>query len=82
MIRAKYRAKYNHTVATMTSMKGNEMNTKTKLKDMTPEQKAQYHRDWRAKRKQEVSGEILHLEIHNCTPELHQAIINAIKESK
>lgn len=59
-------------------MKGTEM----KLKDMTAEQKAEYHRNWRAKRKQEVSGEILHLEIHNCTPELQQAIIDAIKGIK
>ena len=55
---------------------------KTKFKDMNAEQKAEYFRNWRAKRKREVSGEILHLEIHNCPDDLKKAIMNAINEGK
>ena len=59
-----------------------EETMKTKFKDMNAEQRAEYFRDWRAKRKKEVSGEILHLEIHNCTEDLKKAIMDAIKGSK
>lgn len=55
---------------------------KTKIKDMNAEQKAEYFRNWRAKRKKEFSGEILHLEIHNCPDDLKKAIMAAIKEGK
>lgn len=55
---------------------------KIKLKDMTPEQRAEYHRNWRSKHKQEVSGDIVRLEIHNCPKDLKEAIMSFIKEGK
>lgn len=54
------------------------MENKKKIKDMTPEEMKQYHKD-RYQARQRTS---LTITIANCTPELEAAIVAAIKESK
>ena len=55
---------------------------KKKIKDMTREERAEYQREWYKSRVSQNESKTLHLEIHNCTPELEQAILAAIKESE
>jgi hypothetical protein len=55
---------------------------KTKIKDMTPSQRAQYQKEWYARKIAKTAEQTLHIEIKNCTPELMDAILSAIKESK
>jgi len=57
------------------------MEQKKKIKDMTREEKAEYHRNWYAKKLQKANPD-LHITIHNCPEDLKLAIIAAIKESK
>lgn len=55
---------------------------KKKIKDMTKEERAAYQREWYAKKLANNASKTLHLEIHNCTPELEQAIIAAITQGR
>ena len=57
------------------------MTEKKKIKDMTPEERAEYQRDWYARKTSKVSQPI-NITIHNCPQDLMDAILNAIKESK
>lgn len=58
-----------------------EMNTHKKIKDMTKEERAAYQREWYAKKTANATPDLI-LHIHNCSDELKNAIIDAIKESK
>lgn len=54
---------------------------KKKHKDMTKEEKAEYHRNWYKKKLQKANPD-LHITIANCPEDLKLAILAAIKESK
>jgi hypothetical protein len=54
---------------------------KKKIKEMTKEERAEYQREWYAK-KTAKSNPDLHITIANCPDDLRDAIIAAIKESK
>lgn len=53
---------------------------KKKIKEMTPEERAEYQRNWYSKKVGSKTAPVV-IEIHNCSDELRDAIINAIKES-
>lgn len=53
---------------------------KKKIKDMSREERAEYQREWYKSKVALKESKTLHLEIHNCTPELEQAILAAMKE--
>ncbi len=58
------------------------MEQKKKIAEMTKEERAAYQREWYAKKLANNASKTLHLEIHNCTPELEQAIIAAITQER
>lgn len=58
------------------------MKTKKLIKDMTPEERAEYQREWYAKRQAKAENNSVTLTIVNCPDDLKQAIMSFIQESK
>lgn len=54
---------------------------KKKIKDMTKEERAEYQRNWFAKKTAKANPD-LHITIHNCPEDLKLAIIAAVREGK
>lgn len=54
---------------------------KKKIKDMTKAERAEYQRNWFAKKTSKANPD-LHITIANCPDDLKLAILAAIKESK
>ena len=58
------------------------MKTKKLIKDMTPEERAAYQREWYAKRQEKANSNSVTLTIMNCPDDLKQAIMSFLQESK